>query len=58
MMLWYELGQKCEEEEGYIKSRKYELLLFWSKLSRSALKSPSKTTVLFSEERLSKRFVK
>ena len=44
--------------EGYIKSRKSETLLFWSYLSRSALKPPSRTTVLFSEERVSKRFVR
>ena len=43
--------------EEYIKSGKSEMLLFWSHLSRSPLKSPSKATVLFSEERLPKRFV-
>ena len=36
--------------EEYIKSRKSEMLLFWSYLSRSALKSPSRTTVLFSDK--------
>ena len=44
--------------DEYIKSRKSEMLLFWSYLSRSTLKSPSTTTVLFSEERVSKRFVR
>lgn len=47
-------GRRMEE---YIKSGKSEMLLFWSHLSRSPLKSPSKATVLFSEERLHKRFV-
>ena len=50
-------GRRREE---YIKSRKSEMLLFWSYLSRSALKSlkSSETTVLFSEERVSKWFVR
>ena len=37
--------------EEYIKSRKSKMLLFWSYLSRSAIKSASKTTVLRSAER-------
>ena len=45
-----------KRRDEYIKSRKSEMLLFWSYLSRSALKSPSKTTVLFSKKRVSKRF--
>ena len=40
-------GRRGEE---YLKSRKSEMFLFWSYLSRSILKSPSKTTVFFSEE--------
>ena len=48
-------GRKMEE---YIKSIKSEIMLFWSCLSRSALKSPSKTTALFSEERVSTRFLR
>ena len=48
-------GRRREE---CIKSRKSEMMLFLSYLSRSALKSPSKTTVLFSEERVSKSFVR
>ena len=48
-------GRRREE---YIKSRKSEMLLFWSYSSRSALKSPSTTTVLFFEERVTKRFVR
>ena len=47
-------GRRREE---YIKSKKSEMLLIWSYLSRSALKSPSKTTVLFYEE-VSRRFVR
>ena len=42
-------GRRGEE---YLKSRKSEMLLFWSCLSRSILKSPSKTTVWFSEENI------
>ena len=42
----------------HIKSRKSQMLLFWSYLSRAELKSPSKITVLFSEKRISKRFVR
>ena len=48
-------GRRREE---YIKSTNSEMLLFWSYLSRSALKFQSKTTVLFFEERSSKRFVR
>ena len=50
------MGGRRKEE--YIKSRKSVMLLFWSYLSRSALKSPSKTTVLFSEEKVSRRFAR
>ena len=46
-----------KRRKEYIKSEKSEVLLFWSYFSRSALKSQSKTIVLFSEERVSKRFV-
>ena len=42
-------GRRGEE---YLKSRKSEMLLFWLCLSRSILKSPSKTTVWFSEENI------
>ena len=52
------LKMSGRRREEYIKSRKSVMLLFWSYFSRSALKSPSKTTVLFSEERVSRRFVR
>ena len=48
-------GRRRDE---YIKLKKSEMLLFGSYLSGSALKSPSKTTTLFFEERVSKRFVR
>ena len=37
------LKMRGRTREEYIKSRKSEMLLFWSYLSRSALKCPSKT---------------
>ena len=53
-----ELKSWGRRREEYIKSRNSEMLLFWSYVSRSALKSPSKTTVFFSEERVSKKFAR
>ena len=41
--------EMCGRRRGeYIKSRKSEMLLILSYVNRSALKSPSRTTVLFS----------
>ena len=53
-----ELNMCGRRRDEYIKPRKLEMLLFWSYLSRSALKSSSKTSVLFSEERVSTRFLR